>query len=92
MQCSFFLRNTFSKRLFKTILFRNDVYKVNIRSFSNEIHSLKSTKELSNDLIGKTVKLEGWLHFMRKMGKIVFFVVNDGYEDIQIKMVKDIGI
>lgn len=86
------MKNIFSKRTLRTIISQKNAYSGYINRFSTDIHILRSTKELSSDIVGETVKIEGWLHFMRKMGKIVFFVVNDGYEDIQVKMTKDIGI
>lgn len=89
---SAFVKNIIPKQTIKTLFHQNIAYSGYIRRFSNEIRFIKSTKELSSDIIGETVKIQGWLHFMRKMGKIVFFVVNDGYDDIQVKMTKDIGI
>ena len=57
---------------------------MNIKDFKSDIHRTHYSIDLNENLIGKNVKVAGWLEDIRDIGKIIFLIIKDVYGPVQV--------
>ena len=57
---------------------------MNIKDLKSDIHRTHYSIDLNENLIGKNVKIAGWLEDIRDIGKIIFLIIKDVYGPMQV--------
>ena len=57
---------------------------MNIKDLKSDIHRTHYSIDLNENLIGKNVKIAGWLEDIRDIGKIIFLIIKDVYGPVQV--------